>query len=96
MHSIRLFKNLKSFLTLYQVIPLSTASCERGFSKMNLIKTDIRNKLGDRNLLHHMMISINNHEFFSKQEDIKLADWNSKKKYIKNFYLIYDNSREYR
>lgn len=33
------------------VSPFSTVDCERGFSMMNLIKTDIRNKLALSNLI---------------------------------------------
>lgn len=40
------------------VSPVSTVDCERGFSKMNLIKTDIRNKLCISSLENLMRISM--------------------------------------
>ncbi|CAG2055450.1 unnamed protein product [Timema podura] len=39
------FSNLLQFLTFCAVIPVSTASCERGFSSHNRLKTAYRNSL---------------------------------------------------
>jgi len=41
---------------------LSNATVERGFSKMNLIKTDLRNCISDFHLDCLMMISLNGPE----------------------------------
>ena len=49
---------------LYQIIStvtVTTASPERAFSKLKLIKTDLRNRLSDGNLNNEMLISINRH-----------------------------------
>ncbi|KAH3741243.1 hypothetical protein DPMN_047964 [Dreissena polymorpha] len=40
------------------VSPVSTVDCERGFSRQNVIKTDLRNCLTVKNLEHLMKISI--------------------------------------
>ena len=40
------------------ILPVSTVDCERGFSKQNLIKTDLRNSLKPESLSNLMMISI--------------------------------------
>lgn len=40
-----LFKHLSSFVLQMLSLPHSNASCERLFSRVNLIKTDIRNKI---------------------------------------------------
>jgi hypothetical protein len=40
------------------VSPVSTVDCERGFSRMNLIKTDVRNKLAIDNLENLMRVSL--------------------------------------
>ena len=40
------------------VSPVSTVDCERGFSKQNLFKTAIRNRINIDNLENLMMISI--------------------------------------
>jgi hypothetical protein len=39
------------------VSPVSTVDCERWFSRMNLIKTDVRNKLAIDNLENLMRVS---------------------------------------
>lgn len=38
--------------------PVSTADCERGFSRQNLIKTSLRNSLGVRSLENLLRISV--------------------------------------
>lgn len=40
------------------VLPVSTVDCERGFSRQNLIKTDLRNSLKIESLSNIMMIAI--------------------------------------
>lgn len=40
------------------VLPVSNVDCERGFSRQNLIKTDLRNSLKTESLSNIMMISI--------------------------------------
>lgn len=37
--------NICKVLNFLRVLPLSTAECERGFSQLNLVKTDSRNRL---------------------------------------------------
>ena len=39
-------------------IPVGTASVERSFSRMKMIKTRLRNRLGEQNLAHLMRIAI--------------------------------------
>jgi len=41
------FPYLYKLFFITNVIPMSSAICERGFSQINLIKTDIRNLLGN-------------------------------------------------
>lgn len=45
MSNIYIFKELGNFVLDLLVIPHSNAACERIFSKVNLIKTDVRNRL---------------------------------------------------
>ena len=42
----------------FLVAPVSTVDCERGFSKQNVIKTCLRNKMSDKGLENLMRISI--------------------------------------
>ena len=51
--------NLKNLLEIYDCIPLSSVECERYFSKFNLIKTDIRNRLEPETIDALMNISLN-------------------------------------
>jgi hypothetical protein len=52
------FPNFSKLLHIAVIIPLSTADCERGFSKLKLIKTDRRNRLSAQTLEALMLISI--------------------------------------
>jgi hypothetical protein len=43
---------------LHQYIPVSTAACERGFSRMNLICTNLRTRLTVKHISSLMFISL--------------------------------------
>ena len=45
-----LYPSLSKIASIALSIPVSTASCERGFSTMNRIKTDLRNRLTSETL----------------------------------------------
>jgi len=44
------YPNIRALGFIAHILPMSTVICERGFSTMNLIKDELRNKLG--NLKH--------------------------------------------
>ena len=50
---------LRNFVQILQVLPVSSAACERGFSQMNLHHTAVRNRLAVTTLHNLLMISIN-------------------------------------
>ena len=52
-------ENLKPMLLAINTIPCSTAECERAFSAMNLISTNLRSNLTVNNLSNLMFIHIN-------------------------------------
>jgi len=52
-------KKLLTLLNLLQVLPVSSADCERGFSQMNLFHTSLRNRLNVSTIDNFMMLSIN-------------------------------------
>ena len=52
------FPNLASLARLAVVLPVTTATVERSFSDMKLIKTRLRSRLGEETLNHTMQISI--------------------------------------
>ena len=53
-----LYPNLSVMAGAYRVIPPHTADCERDFSQLKLIKTDIRNRMKEETLDALMRISI--------------------------------------
>ena len=50
--------NLASIARLAVVLPVTTATVERSFGDMKLIKTRLRSRLGEETLNHTMRISI--------------------------------------
>ena len=53
-----IFPNISTLANICLTIPVSTASVERSFSQMKLIKTRIRNRIGQFSLSHLMEIPI--------------------------------------
>ena len=51
------FKNLATFALELLALPVSNADAERLYSKLNLVKTDVRNKLGIDTLKSLLMLS---------------------------------------
>ena len=54
----QLFPGIMQLWQLCMTIPISTAACERGFSRQNIIKNDIRNGLSLESLDALMFISM--------------------------------------
>ena len=78
-----MFPNLSTLATISLSIPVATASVERSFSQMKLIKTRLRSRLSDTSLSHLMKIAI---ESPDKLTDSDLEDivnvWNRKSRRI--------------
>ena len=74
-----MFPNLAKLAGIYKVLPPHTADCERDFSNMKLIKTDIRNRMSENTLDCLMRISLEGPplEKFPYERAVKL--WASKK-----------------
>ncbi|KAJ8318706.1 hypothetical protein KUTeg_003797 [Tegillarca granosa] len=53
------------------VSPVSTVDCERGFSRVNIIKTDLRNKLAEETLNNLVRISIDCNDNFCYDDAFK-------------------------
>ena len=60
------------FAQHFFLLPINTAACERGFSKMKLIKTNIRNRLDTKQLDNLMLVSLSS-SYVDRQEIIGLA-----------------------
>jgi hypothetical protein len=59
------YKLVYRLIELTLILPVATASVERIFSAMSIIKTDLRNKMGDE-WLNDLMICYNEREIFRK------------------------------
>ena len=74
-----IFPNISTLANICLTIPVSTASVERSFSQMKLIKTRIRNRIGQFSLSHLMKIAIETPETLSDAElDAIISVWNRK------------------
>ncbi|XP_008233040.1 PREDICTED: zinc finger MYM-type protein 1-like [Prunus mume] len=60
----RIYNYVYLLLTLALVLPIATASVERAFSAMNIVKTPLRNKMGNQWLSDSLVVYIEK-EFFS-------------------------------
>ena len=63
-----MFPNLHKMASIGLTIPVSTASVERSFSQMKLIKTRLINALSDCSLSHLMKIAIEAPEVLSDSD----------------------------
>ena len=54
----RMFPNLAKLAAIGLLIPMSTVDCERGFSNLKPVKTDLCNRLSNRILNNLLAISI--------------------------------------
>ena len=53
-----MYPNLNTLANICMTIPVGTASVERSFSHMKMIKNGLRNKFGEKNLSYLMKIAI--------------------------------------
>ena len=60
------FPNITTLVDLSLIIPFSNAVVERVFSRQNLIKTDLRNRMNIDTLNMHLHISLNGPRNFEK------------------------------
>ena len=64
-------------------IPVSTASVERSFSQMKLLKTRLRNCLSDSSLSHLMKIAIESPDKLSDSDTEEIVNvWNRKSRRV--------------
>ena len=64
-----IFPEMMKLLNIMLTIPVGTATVERSFSQMKMIKTRLRNRLSDANLQHLMRVAI-------EGPDLKEVDFN--------------------
>ena len=63
-----MFPNLNIIANICLSIPVSTASVERSFSQMKMIKTRQRNRIGETSLSHLMKIAVGSPEKLSDMD----------------------------
>ena len=66
-------------IELALILPVATASVERAFSAMNIIKNELRNKMTDDWLNHHMVCYIEREIFITIEDDKILAHYQDMK-----------------
>ena len=69
-----------AFLLVYKLIelalilPVSTATIERAFSAMKIIKTELRNKISD-DWLNELMVCYTERDIFKTLDDDNISRW---------------------
>ena len=53
-----MFTNLTKLAAIGLLLPMSSVDCERGFSTLSRVKTDLRNRLANKTLNHLLMMAI--------------------------------------
>lgn len=66
------------------MLPFSTAECERGFSHLNLIKTDERSRLSTKVVDDLVMIKLNGPKFIDFNPEKTINLWSSDVAWRKN------------
>ena len=80
---VTMFPNLSTLANVVLTIPVSTASVERSFLQMKLIKTRLRNRLGERSLSSLMKIAVESPDKLSDNNLEEIVDtWNRKPRKI--------------
>ena len=80
---ITMFPNISTLANICLSILVGTASVERSFSKMKLIKTRLRNRIGQSNLSYLMKIGIETPEKLTDTDlEAIISIWNRKPRKI--------------
>ena len=80
---ISMLPNLNTLASICLTIPIGTASVRQSFSQMKMIKTRLRNRLGEKSLSHLMKIAIESPEKLSDSDLENIVDiWYRKSKRI--------------
>ena len=78
-----LFPNLSKIGTICLSIPVTTASVERSFSQMKLIKTRLRSSLNDKSLSNLMKIALESPDELTDSHLEEVVNvWNRKSRRI--------------
>ena len=75
-----MFPNLSKLAAIGLLLPMSTVDCERGFSTLSRVKTDLRNCLSNRILNHLLTISMEGPLLADFPYDIACDIWGKMRK----------------
>ena len=67
-----IFPTLFKLTKIYATLPVSTATVERSFSKLKLVKTRLRNQCGQEQLSDLLLLSIEKDIPIDKEEVLKI------------------------
>ena len=74
------FPNLVTLASIVSILPVTTATVERSFSNMKLVKTRLRNQIGDDTLDQAMRVCIEGPERLSNESLETIIDhWKEQK-----------------
>ena len=80
---VTMFPNLSTLANVCMTLPVSTASVEQSFSQMKMIKTGLRNRMGESSLNHLMLIVIESpNELNDNELDCIVNVWNEKPRIV--------------
>ena len=80
---VTMFPNISTLAKICLAIPVGTASVERSFSQMKLIKTRLRNRIGQSSLSYLMKIAIETPEKLTAEDlNAIVSVWNRKPRRI--------------
>jgi len=86
---ITMFPNISTLANICLSIPVGTASVERSFSQMKLIKTRLRNRTGESSLSYLMKIAIETPEKLTDTDlEAIISIWNRKPRRIAVWKVI--------
>ena len=81
--SVTMFPNLSTLANVCMTLPVSAASVERSFSQMKVIKTRLRNRMGESSPNHLVLIAIESPDKLNDNElDCIVNVWNEKPRRI--------------
>ena len=78
-----MFPSLNTLANVCLSIPVGTATVERSFSEMKMIKTRLRNRIGESSLSHLMKIAVESPEKLCEMKLENIVDvWNRKNRRV--------------
>ena len=78
-----MFPNLHTLANICMALPVGTASVERSFSQMKMIKTRLRNRLNEKSLSYLMKISIESPQNLTDEDlEMMIEIWSRKTRRI--------------